>query len=201
MAKNSDKTPMKYINKLIEKMKANKKIEIAVYAALILTGVLIYVSTLGGGNKDEASAADDAQVAPCVLTQERETEERLKAALSCIRGAGKVEVMIVFDTGKEIVPALSTSTQSGLSETSGGSSQTITENRTESSLPATVSQSGGNQPIVLTEKQPTVRGVIVIAEGAADISVRINLQNAVKTVLGVELSCIEVFEMKSSDGE
>ena len=201
MAKDGLKTPKKYFNKLVEKMKANKKVEIAIYAGLILVGVLIYISTLGGGKKVEDSGVNDVQAQTQTFSQEREIEERLKAVLSCIRGAGKVEVMILFDTGKEIVPAMSTNTQVGASESVSDNSQTVTENRTESSAPATMSQSGGNQPIVLTEKQPTVRGVIVIAEGAADFSVRVNLQNAVKTVLGIELSYIEVFEMKSSDGE
>ena len=35
----------------------------------------------------------------------------------------------------------------------------------------------------------------VVAEGAADPSVRLSLQRAVQAVTGVSLSCIEVFEM------
>ncbi len=45
------------------------------------------------------------------------------------------------------------------------------------------------------ERQPTVRGVIVVAQGAADISVRMKLQSAVQAVLGVEASRVEVLEM------
>jgi stage III sporulation protein AG len=54
---------------------------------------------------------------------------------------------------------------------------------------------------VLTEIEPTVRGVIVIAEGAADVSVRVKLSNAVMTVLGISADRIEVFEMKRGEGE
>lgn len=176
-------------------MKKDKRFELCVYSALVLLGVLIYAATTvpKGGNVEPAAA----NVADTVYSSERETEERLKSVLSCIRGAGEVEVMITYDTGAQIVPAMSTDTQTGITQSSGAGSESITENRTESSRPATVSQSGGNEAIVLTEKQPVVRGVIVIAEGAADIAVRMNLQNAVRTVLGVELSCIEVFEMKT----
>ena len=49
---------------------------------------------------------------------------------------------------------------------------------------------------MLTEVQPLVRGVIVVAEGAEDIAVKLNLQYAVKTVLGIDDDCIEVFEME-----
>ena len=117
--------------------------------------------------------------------------------MSCIRGAGKIRVMITYDTGAQIVPAMSTDTQTNTSETTSDSSSTLNESQTESREPVTVSQSGNNEVIVLTERMPEIRGVIVIAQGAADISVRMKLQDAVETVLGVDASCINVFEMSS----
>ena len=53
----------------------------------------------------------------------------------------------------------------------------------------------GGAPIVLYEKEPTVRGVVVVAEGAADFSVREKLQAAVQAATGIPVSRIEVFEM------
>ena len=41
----------------------------------------------------------------------------------------------------------------------------------------------------------------MIAEGAADVSVRLKLQNAVITVLGITAERIDVFEMKSNNEE
>ena len=105
--------------------------------------------------------------------------------------------MITYDTGTQIVPAMSTDTQTGVTQSSSSGSESLTENRTESSRPATISQSGGNEAIVLTEKQPVVRGVIVIAEGRGGHKRSDEPANAVRTVLGVDLSCIEVFEMKT----
>ena len=121
--------------------------------------------------------------------------------LSSIRGAGKVKVMITYDTSSRLVPAMSTDVQSGTTENRGTGSESITQTRTESSRPATVSTSGGAETIVLTEIEPTIRGVIVIAEGAADVSVRLKLQNAVITVLGITAERIDVFEMKSNNEE
>lgn len=185
----------KLLAKLTDRMKKDKRFELCVYGALVLAGILIYAATTVPKSKTENTGAAETQSIVC--SSERETEERLKSVLSCIRGAGKVEVMITYDTGAQIVPAMSTDTQTGITQ----SAESVTENRTESSRPVTVSQGGGNEALVLTEKQPIVRGVIVIAEGAADIAVRINLQNAVRTVLGIELSCIEVFEMKATEKE
>ncbi len=49
---------------------------------------------------------------------------------------------------------------------------------------------------MLREDQPKVRGVVVIAKGAGDISVRMQLAQAVCTVLDVDPSQVEVFVMK-----
>ena len=126
---------------------------------------------------------------------EAELETRLQEVLCCIRGAGRVEVMITYDTSREIVPAMTTNVNSTGSESSNGDgSSSSSQQSTESTEPATVSGSGGNEPIVLKEIEPQVRGVIVVAEGAADINVRMDLQRAVRAVLDIPLSRIEVFE-------
>ena len=61
--------------------------------------------------------------------------------------------------------------------------------------PATVTGEEGQEAIVLYEKEPQVRGVLVVAEGAGDPSVRLDLQRAVQAVTGAPLKAIEVFEM------
>lgn len=174
---------MKLFKKLTDKMKTDKRFEIAVYALLAALGVGICLLT-GVSEKSAAASVTTAS--------QPDTEARLCEVLSKIRGAGAVDVMITYETGVELVPAMSTDTQSSV--TTGGES--MSENRVESSRPVT--GSGGSEPIVLTERQPRVRGVIVVAEGAADISVRIDLQNAVRALLGVALDKVEVFEMKNN---
>lgn len=132
------------LGSLVERMKTDKKFELAVYAVLILIGVLIFafsscdgsglISGTGGAAENRASSQD-------------EVESRLADILSSMEGAGAVKVMIVREEGGEI------------------------------------------------------RGAIVTAEGAADIAVRIRLQNAVKTVLGIELNQVEIFEMETNNTE
>lgn len=178
---------------LTEKLKKNKKLEIAVYAILVLAVVGIFLSTLTEPKKEAVN--DIGNTDETQLRNEQQIEEKLKEVLSSIRGAGKVEVMITYETGTEIVPAFSSDKQSSSTINDSDTAKSSTTNETESKQPATISQSDGYSPIVLTEKQPTVRGVIVVAEGAADIMVKLDLQMAVQTVLGVNANCIEVFEM------
>lgn len=181
--------------RLTELMKADKRIELLVYALLAVLGILLYTSSCdknaGGGAAPGAGGASGGPPA------EMAVEERLAETLSCIRGAGKVRVMITYDTGTQIVPVMSTDVQSSSSQSSAEGNTTLNENRTESSRPATLQ----DEALVITEKAPAVRGVIVIAEGAADIAVKLKLQSAVQTVLGVDIDCIEVFEMSLTEYE
>lgn len=174
-----------------DKMKKDKKFEKCVYLALAALVILLYFLSTSFSKSD--SKQDETASVQVYSVSEADAEKRLAQTLSQIRGAGKVTVMITYDTGTEIVPAMSSSLQSSQSDTQGGSSKS----ETESNQVATITSQGEENPVVITEIQPKVRGVIVIAEGAADISVRMNLEHAAATVLGIDAQAIEVFEMKS----
>lgn len=186
------------IARLADKLKANKKLEYAVYAIIALLIVALYLSSLLGDSKSEQAAQQQSGQSTSAMG-ERDVEKRLEEVLSNIRGAGRVEVMITYETGPELVTAMSTDTNTNRSESVGDGKQSNTEQETQSQKPATVSGSGGSSPIIITEKQPSVRGVIVIAEGASDLMVRTNLQRAVQTVLDVPVGSIEVFERQRTE--
>ena len=112
-----------------------------------------------------------------------------------LRAAGRVRVLITYATAGERVAATVSTLDESVSETSGGTTATRSEQSREMKQPATISTEGGQSPIILVEREPEIRGVIVVAEGAADPTVRLSLQRAVQAVTGVPLSCIEVFEM------
>ena len=182
-------------------LKNNKKREYLLYAGIILAVLILYVSALQPDKK--IKAFDDATNAAASSDADNtylKTEEKLSNVLSSIRGAGKVDVMITYETGPEMVPAMSMDTNSNSMQTrleTGQENSTLQQ--TESSKPATISGKDGTEPIILTQKQPAVRGVIVVAEGAADVIVRMDLLRAVQTVLNVPASAIEVFEMSSQN--
>ncbi len=190
-----------WIGGLLEKVKGGKKLELILYGAVILTVLLLYASGLRR-NRSETSAdsAESYAGAEAVMT-EQDLENKLASVLSCIRGAGRVEVMVTYETGAELVTAMSTSTNSNASETTDNGKASASSQTTESMEPATVKGENGDTPIVLMERLPVVRGVIVVAEGAADISVKLDLQRAVQAVLDIPLSQIEVFELSATGYE
>lgn len=200
MDKKRGKAPSGLIVKIAERLKSDKRLEFIVYAGLALLILALYLSTLLP--KPEEKQSESIQSTGASLRSEQELEGRLESVLSSIRGAGHVEVMITYASGPELVTAMNTDTNSNRSQImDDGGSQSSTEQQTESQKPATVSGSSGTEPIVITEKQPAVRGVIVVAEGAGNIGVRMDLQRAVQTVLDVPIANIEVFELGSSQSE
>ena len=49
------------------------------------------------------------------------------------------------------------------------------------------------EPIVLKEIRPTIKGVIVLADGAEDLYIKEMLYEAVKTALGIPGNRVEVY--------
>ena len=150
-------------------------LEWAVYGGLILVALLLFFASPGGEKEQKETAAEPAAMANASL------EERMEDTLSKIEGAGKVRVLISYESSEEIVPAVSRSEQGegSLSE-----------------QPVTVSGAEGETAMVLMKKSATVRGAVVVAEGAQDLSVRTDLLRAAQAVLGVPSSKIEVFPME-----
>ena len=165
-----------------------------IYGGVALLAVLLYA----GGMRLQKETKDSKESTVVNYTEKErgdELEQRLALLLSQIRGAGKVAVLITYDTGPEIVPAMSTNSDENIRDAiTGGESNTQRSIHTVTE-PATVQGSGTQMPIILVEKQPTIRGVVIVAQGAADISVRLQLQRAVRAVTGIEEDRIEVFEM------
>ena len=174
------------IKKAFNRLRSRKYFSWAVYGALLLLAIFFY----GLGEGWFQAAPRDGPVA-----SEATLEERLEDILSRMRGAGRVRVLITYATAGERVAATVSTLDESVSETSGGTTATRSEQSREMKQPATISTEGGQSPIILVEREPEIRGVIVVAEGAADPTVRLSLQRAVQAVTGVPLSCIEVFEM------
>lgn len=190
MQKERERTTGTFGERLRRRLQGDRRLSWLLYGGLVLAALLLYAA----GTRAERSTdiLDDGPVDNAVSSAS--TEERLQQVLSCIRGAGRVEVMITYETGKEIVTAMTTNTNTSSSESRSDGDTSLSSQVNETSQPATRSGTDGSEPIVLYEKEPEIRGVIVVAEGAADVAVRLDLQRAVCAVLDVPVTAVEVFE-------
>ncbi len=176
-------------------VKKNPALTYILYAAVGLAAVLFYL--IGSG------ISCDRKQEPAVRTEtetgragERDALElRLIDVLSKIRGAGRVDVLVTYETNGEIVTATVRQTDEDVRNADGTGGSETSRSVREVTEPATVETGNGHAPIVLYEKEPVIRGVIVVAEGASDFSVRQKLEAAVHAATGIPIERIEVFEM------
>lgn len=172
-------------SKLSLKLENNKKIKWVVYALLVTAVIVIFVSSIDSSVR--VSGQPDLTSRPADNTElqayTEKLESRLEAILAGMSGVGRVKVMITFDGTEEAV--IASDEQS--SENESGTSK--------SKRPSMLSTSSGEEAIVLKELLPKVCGVVVVAEGARDVTVNMDIVSAVSTVLGIKQSNVQVFEM------
>lgn len=167
-----------------EKIKGKKNIKTIIAAAVGALILLIYFipgNTAQGKvvqSESGSGTADDAQ--------------RLADVLSGIKGAGKVEVMITYESDGELVPAYQREENENRSSNGTQESYSLSS----SNKIVTVYEQGTTTALILMKKKPQVKGVIVIAQGASDLTVRMSLSQAVRTVLQVSADRVDIFEMK-----
>lgn len=156
------------MRELLAKLKAKaaggKLLEIILVVILIAVAAIIVISSLGGGGGGDTASDDYA----------RQLEARLSQVLSQMEGAGKVEAFITVRSDGSLVVA------------------TETVENPDGSVTTSPVLSGG-EPIILEECNPEITGVLIVAEGADDLSVRFNLLEATASVLNINQSLIKVY--------
>jgi len=188
--KKNNKTQAFGMTVWLDKIKKIKKLDIIVSVGVIS---LILVFCIGSFTKSQ-SAQSTAQT-----TYENtylQIEERLSEVLSKISGAGRVSVMINFAGTSELVTEKTSNTSTDKTVDSDQSGNRETESKTESLSPVIIQKNGEDSPLIIKEILPDIVGVIVVAEGAKNASVRINLLQAVQTLLSVSADKVEIFTMK-----
>lgn len=156
----------------LEKLKGIKHIEVIVVLVFAAMAALVVFGF--GGSTEEGSQTSDLQ------QYGKDLEARMASVLGQIEGAGKVSVLLWFESGSEIVPAYS---------------EDVTDNGTTTTEKKTLVLVGG-KPVVLTEITPKVGGVVIVAEGADNVKVKLELLKAVNALLKVDAADVEIFTMQ-----
>lgn len=115
-------------------------------------------------------------------------EETLARTLSGTAGAGEVRVHVFLESGPRFEYARKTTEDTRTTQESDrtGTSRVTSEQHEEGEVTLMRgATSGQDQPVVVVTHLPAVRGVLVVASGAADPVVRAELAKAVQTALNL----------------
>lgn len=181
------------------------------FVIILLVGILLLVlfiptgdnSTIGikktSKTSDEESETQQIKNSISEDNQEKEIEKKMETVFSQVDGAGKVEVMVTLDSdGENIVEKDTPQTRESTSESdsTGGTRTILNLSETESTVYST-NDSGGQIPYVSKTIKPSIRGVVIVAQGGGNAVVAKNLTEAAEALFQIESHKIKVMKMKN----
>ncbi|WP_296115450.1 stage III sporulation protein AG [uncultured Eubacterium sp.] len=193
-----------------------KKMKKDQWLILFLAGVLLLIVAMPAGKSSSKTAKQknaQEEIAQANGTEsgeadyEKTLEIRLAQILEGMDGVGNVQVMLTFqDQGESVVEKDVTMRQNAGTGSSGqdsgggttGSFGMGNSGSRESSESTVFLQSDGDEtPFVNKEILPKIDGVLIVAEGGADASVRKNVSEAVEALFGLDAHKIKIVKMKT----
>ena len=183
---------------------------------LVLAGVLLMVITFPVKDKDSMNdKADNSennnryQMNPEstgiedgteYLSNEQlyisQMEEKLTTVLSKLDGAGSVEVLITLEASEEkIVEKDAPVVRSETEETDASGGTRLIQNVDMGESTVYTNGDNGSDPYVVKTISPRIEGVVVLAEGAGNGTVSLNISEAVQVLFDIEAHKIKVMKM------
>lgn len=183
---NDNEEKEKPFKDFIRKIKSVKNIEIIVCIILIAIILLLY-GIVREAKKKQAESGN----AGATIVETASDEERLAAVLSKIKGAAKSKCTSVTTAiSKPFTPLTKRRIRRRAPTTRAG--RTLRPPLPKKSQPPCLTKT---KTAYRKTVAPKITGVIVVAEGAKDVAVRLNILKAVATALNVNEKIIEIFIM------
>ncbi|GAB6099036.1 hypothetical protein JCM16358_09150 [Halanaerocella petrolearia] len=155
-------------------------------AGIILVLLGDFTGNFTSSSSTKGSKQVKSQATANNLSVEEELENKLERILATVAGVGEVQVDITLDSGSEYIYVRdnSHSNKEIVEEDNNGGTRKTTETEREDKL-VVLDSSGSEKPVVRKEIKPKIRGVLVVAEGAANSHIKAELIRAVEVGLGI----------------
>ena len=172
----------KTVQKILEKIKRDKRIAIIVCIGLVGI-ILLTLSELMPQKSDAKQNEKSENVTDIRDSYEENIEKRLTSIVSSIDGAGRTEVMVTLASGDENVYAVKEKSSDGSKEREY---IVIDSDKNESGL-------------LLKVIEPEIRGVAIVCEGADSAKIRQEIISSVSAILGISTNRISIAKIKSAE--
>ncbi len=180
----SEVSKKNFFGSILDKLKKIKHLDIILIVLFVAIILLIYFSSFAQTN-DRVQAIEERTIVQQMTLQEysKELTDRLEQLVSSIDGAGKVRAMVYFDEGIKTEIAYIVEVKILADGT-----------RVETKSPVLISnKEGKSETVVLQEIMPSPVSVIVVASGAKDTNVKLEILRLVQTMFGLSSSKVEIF--------
>jgi stage III sporulation protein AG len=160
--------------------------------------LILFSQSLGGGS-DTAMPESAGEGAGTLYTAEEyiaKTEEKLCALITQIEGVGRAEVMVTLENNGEYVYAQEEKRNLDKNVEPGGDGQSdkiTSKENIQMSYILVESGYGSKEPLIRTQLEPKIQGVVIVCEGADNLRVEQSLINVATTTLGISSArvCVE----------
>lgn len=153
-----------------------------------------------GSSNTPRNAAGNPGSSNDISTMEKNTARDLEEILSQIDGVGDVRVTVNLASTAEKDFAINTNVDSKSTQEHDqrGGNRTVTEtNEQDQMVLVRVNQGSKEDPVVVKEMKPEVKGVIVLADGVSDPFVKANVMKAAQVYLDIPLYRVIVLQKES----
>lgn len=168
-----------------------------IFAGFIGIALILLSSLLPKASGNKASSSEQCTT---ISSEEyvKQLEEKVQTLVEKISGVGSSNVMITLENGVENVYANSEkkSTDNTTDNSSSGTSKATDKNNTEQNV-VVVDGKDGKQALVVTQKEPTVKGVVVVCDGGDNLTVVQDVTDAVTTALRITSNRVTVVKAAS----
>lgn len=171
--------PKRNLPDWLQRIKNIKHIEIIAVLIVIAIIIVAYTYTVKGNNVTDTAQPSETETLTAELTN----------ILKKIDGVGDVEILILYNGGKQIEIASKTEKHTDV-EVNGDRTTTTTD---ESSVPVIVD---GDKPLIIGEKRAVIDGVIVVADGGGDNGIKVQIMQALSKLLKIDFDKVQVFKAK-----
>ncbi len=191
------KTAAQSLKKLLQN-EHTRKIIIAVGVAAVLAIFLSSFFGRSGSTSTQTEQAVQTAAVQSVQDYKVQTEKSLTDLINTIEGVENANVLVTIEKSAQQVYAaeekVSTQTQQDGSQSAAGKNQSNSSSETKYLI--IKNADGTQQPIAVTEVQPTVQGVVVVCSGAQNPTTRQNITDAVTTALHISSARVCVIQSK-----
>ena len=183
----------------INKFKENKlpfimlAVGVLLFVLLFFTGSMFDTKPESTITSREEAVESKSEISDYAL----EIEQKLESVLSHTTGVGKVSVVVSLEDYGEIYPFTEESSSSDgnkESDSAGGARESSSEK--DESVTSIIKNGDGSESVVIRKSvTPTVKGVVVCAEGADSYAVQERIVKAVKAFCHIDIDSIEILPM------
>ncbi len=164
-----------------------------------IVGLLLLLVSSFDFNEENKSNTSQTEAVPDTVGYVEQTEHRLEEIISDMLDNTAVKVMVTLESGSEYIYADEIKTDADVTKDQG-QLKTRQSDSNQKSYVIVKDSNGNEKPLVVTEKMPTVRGVVVVCEGGETPSVSAAVCLAVRSALGIDQEKICVIGRHSGKG-